>query len=110
MSPVRILDIRPSASLRGYDARWRRARFAFLREQPFCRLCAQVGCVTRATVVDHIVRHSGPGDPLLWDPDNLQPLCKLCHDGAKHSQDMTGVLRGCDEAGVPLDPNHRWRT
>lgn len=60
-----------------------------------------------ATVVDHIVPHRG--DPVLfWDERNWQPLCKRCHDAAKQSEEKTGVVRGCDASGEPLDPSHPW--
>ena len=38
---------------------------------------------TAATVVDHMMAHKGNLD-LFYDPDNLQPLCKPCHD--RHAQ------------------------
>ncbi len=71
--------MRGGADARGYDARWRRARKAFLRRHPLCAECMKEGKVTPATVVDHIVPHRG--DPtLFWDIKNWQPLCKGCHD------------------------------
>jgi len=38
-------------------------------------------------VVDHVVRHAGSDDPLFWNEENMQPLCKPCHDGIKQSID-----------------------
>ncbi len=67
-----------TAAQRGYDARWRRARLAYLSEHPLCRVCAQRKRVRVATVVDHIKPHRGD-DALFWDEDNWQPLCKTCH-------------------------------
>ncbi len=71
--------MRGGADARGYDARWRRMRKAFLQRHPLCVECMKEGKVTPATVVDHIVPHRG--DPrLFWDVKNWQPLCKGCHD------------------------------
>jgi 5-methylcytosine-specific restriction enzyme A len=70
---------RPSAARRGYGPRWRRARAAYLARHPLCVPCAAAGRLVQATVVDHIVPHSG--DPVLfWDEANWQGSCKPCHD------------------------------
>jgi len=70
---------RPSAARRGYGPRWRRARAAYLARHPLCVPCAAAGRLVQATVVDHIVPHSG--DPVLfWDEANWAALCKACHD------------------------------
>ena len=69
---------RGSSSARGYDARWKFARDAFLRRNPLCAACERKGRVTPATEVDHIEPHRG--DALVfWDASNLQALCKPCH-------------------------------
>lgn len=70
-------------------------------------MCAKFGQVRAATVVDHIKPHRGDED-LFHDPANLQSLCKPCHDGAKQQLERSGVVRGCDLSGVPLDANHHW--
>jgi 5-methylcytosine-specific restriction enzyme A len=101
------MTARASAHSRGYDSRWQRARVAYLVAHPLCRLCEQLGRVTAATVVDHVVPHRGDR-ALFWDSGNWQPLCKPCHDGAKARQERTGVLPGCDLDGVPADPHHPW--
>ena len=75
-SPDRL---RGSATERGYDAKWRRARKLFLQRHPLCANCLSQGIVTPATVVDHIVPHRGDR-ALFWDENNWQPLCKNCHD------------------------------
>ncbi len=91
-----------------YDRqRWRRERRLFLRQNPLCRLCREAGRVAGATVVDHIEPHKG-NPRLFWSWTNWQPLCKPCHDGTKKQQEGSGALRGCDEDGNPLDPEHRW--
>ena len=87
---------------------------AYLREHPYCTLCRDRGVVTRATVVDHIQRWKNADGRvdwnLFWDADgNWQGLCSTCHQSVKQAFERTGVLRGCDESGVPLDSNHHWR-
>ncbi len=71
--------LRGGAAARGYDARWRKARKAFLTRHPLCAECLKNGTLTPATVVDHIVPHRGD-HALFWDEQNWQPLCKSCHD------------------------------
>jgi 5-methylcytosine-specific restriction protein A len=74
--PARNPDTRrPSASARGYDARWRAERAAFLREFPDCDVS---GCSRKATDVDHI-DNLGPLGPRGYDWSNLRPLCHQHH-------------------------------
>jgi 5-methylcytosine-specific restriction enzyme A len=85
-----------------YGRRWRKHRIAHLRAHPLCVMC--LPRPVAATVVDHIKRHAGHGDPLFWDPGNWQSLCKPCHDSVKQQQDRKGFARGHDELGLPLYP------
>ena len=71
--------MRGGAESRGYEARWRKARTAFLQRNPLCNECMKRGKITPATVVDHIIPHRGDRK-LFWDESNWQPLCKCCHD------------------------------
>ena len=71
--------MRGGAESRGYDARWRKARTAFLQRNPLCNECMKRGKITPATVVDHIIPHRGDRK-LFWDESNWQPLCKCYHD------------------------------
>ena len=69
-----------SATQRGYGARWRRLRAAYLAEHPICAdplgHHAGEGRVEAATDVDHIVARERGGT----DEDrNLQALCHACH-------------------------------
>ena len=64
---------------RGYGGKWQKARLQFLDQNPLCAQCQRDGCVTPATVVDHIVPHRGNQD-LFWNRKNWQALCKACHD------------------------------
>lgn len=69
---------RKSRAARGYGPDWDRKRAAVLKREPTCRLCRAEGIATPAVTVDHIKpKHLGGGD----SDDNLQPLCKPCHDG-----------------------------
>ena len=71
--------VRGGADARGYNAKWRKARLAFLRQHPLCAECMKEGRLTPATVVDHIRPHRGD-QALFWDMANWQSLCKDCHD------------------------------
>ena len=101
-SPGRSSDGVAKRSL--YGRRWRRYRLAQLRAEPLCRFCLDLGRLTPATVVDHIRRHRGHADPLFWDVNNFQSLCKNCHDAVKQALDRTGRARGYDVNGLPLYP------
>jgi 5-methylcytosine-specific restriction enzyme A len=70
---------RGSAAQRGYGAKWRSARKAFLRRSPLCAECQSKGILKAAAVVDHIIPHKG-NSGLFWDESNWQVLCKRCHD------------------------------
>lgn len=77
---------RGTAHERGYDARWRKARLAFLRANPLCLQCEGYGRIVPATVVDHVVPHCGDR-VLFWDQDNWQPLCARCHSAKTAAED-----------------------
>ncbi|HCE39691.1 MAG: HNH endonuclease [Alcanivorax sp.] len=100
-------DRRQSAAKRGYGKRWRAAREQFLAEHPLCVFCQRRGRVAAATVVDHIVPHRGD-QKLFWSRSNWQALCAPCHNRDKQRMERGGTLAGCDESGMPLDPNHHW--
>lgn len=59
-------------------AEWRDMREAFLRRNPLCADCGELGAVVAATQLDHIKPHRG--DPhLMRSRSNLQGLCHSCH-------------------------------
>lgn len=58
---------------------WKRLRLTQLAKEPLCRECARVDIMTPAAVVDHIIPHCGDWEGFT-DTDNLQSLCKSCHD------------------------------
>jgi 5-methylcytosine-specific restriction protein A len=71
---------RPKYSKQLYNsARWQRLRKKVLLAHPLCVECERQGRITPATVADHIVPHKGNLE-LFWDEENLQTLCKQCHD------------------------------
>lgn len=86
---------------------WHRLRTKQLMAEPLCVYCQALGRVTAAQVVDHKTPHKGDRD-LFHDPDNLQSLCKRCHDSTKQRLEKTGHLVGCDLSGAPLDRQHHW--
>jgi len=59
--------------------RWKLLRRYVLSREPLCRHCALQDETVLATEVDHIIPHAGTSDPLYWDLENLQPLCKADH-------------------------------
>ena len=73
---------RPSATARGYDARWRATRRQYLETHVYCESddCRQLPEWQRAvaTDVDHI-DGLGPKGQRGHDPDNLRALCHSCH-------------------------------
>jgi 5-methylcytosine-specific restriction enzyme A len=68
-------------------ARWQRLRWSVLVRDHFtCRRCFRLEGNTALLVADHIVPHRGD-HALFWDDDNLQTLCKPCHDSAKQREE-----------------------
>ena len=77
---------RPTARERGYTTKWQAARAVYLKQFPTC-----VRCKAPATVVDHIQKHGRDFSKggLFWNRQNWQPLCALCHNGAKQSEEKS---------------------
>jgi 5-methylcytosine-specific restriction protein A len=67
---------RPSAAKRGYDAKWRKTRAAYLKAFPICE--EEHGCIEWATDVHHL-DGLGPMGPRGHDWENLQALCHRHH-------------------------------
>jgi 5-methylcytosine-specific restriction endonuclease McrA len=84
-----------------YGHRWRKERLHFLRLNPLCVYCLELGATKAAEVVDHIVPHKGSHD-LFWDVENWQPLCKRCHDSVKQKEEATGRRVGINALGYPV--------
>lgn len=110
--PSKLATLRPSlayvdTALRSADAnratfapwrkwysttRWRTLRMVILTRDLFT--CQRPGC-GRATadtsqlVADHRKPHRRD-ETLFWDPENLQTLCKPCHDRHKQREERRG--------------------
>ncbi|MER3367017.1 HNH endonuclease signature motif containing protein [Providencia rettgeri] len=104
-----------------YGGRWAKVRLNYLAKHPLCVMCQEQGRVTAATVVDHITPHrlkdaldSGSAEQiaeaqkLFWDTNNYQSLCASHHNSTKQRMEKSGVVVGCSEDGIPLDPNSHW--
>ena len=104
-----------------YGSKWGKVRQAYLSQHPLCVMCQAQGRDTIATVVDHITPHrlkealdSGnveqiaKAQKLFWDTCNYQSLCASHHNSTKQRMEKIGVVVGCNEDGIPLDPNSHW--
>lgn len=58
--------------------RWRRLRLIQLNDEPLCAIHKEKGEIVAATVVDHKIAIQDGG--AIWDENNLQSLCKNCHN------------------------------
>ena len=82
-------------------ARWARLRQSVLDADPLCRYCLRQEIVEEADVVDHVRPHKGD-EALFWDVDNLQPLCKSCHDRHKQREERGQAIVQFGPDGWPL--------
>lgn len=104
LAPKRLTEkARPSAHARGYGRRWQKTSTAYLLAHPICAdPFKDHGSAPRpAGVTDHIVPHKGDMK-LFWDPNNWQPLCKVCHDKKTATED--GGFGNRSGAGARLAP------
>ena len=83
---------RPSAAKRGYSRAWYKFSKQYLKAHPLCVRCLAKGIYTKATVLDHIKPFRGDME-LFWDLNNLQPLCKPCHDRKTFTEDNHPVYK-----------------
>lgn len=90
-----------------YGRQWRKAKKAFLVDNPLCVMCQKAGQLIAATVVDHIKPHKG-NISLFWDKSNWQPLCQTHHNSTKQAFEKSGKILGNDKHGQPIDPDHHW--
>ncbi|AGO56570.1 hypothetical protein SOD_c36120 [Serratia plymuthica 4Rx13] len=101
-----------------YGSKWQAERLVFLRANPLCVMCQQMGRIEAATVVDHIVPHRmkeaktpeemKKAQHFFWSRKNWQGLCKPHHDSTKQRMEKTGKVIGCSPDGLPLDPSSHW--
>lgn len=88
-----------------YDkARWFKMAKYQLQIEPFCKMCADKGIETFASVVDHVERHSG--DQMKFWFGKLQSLCADCHNRSKQQIEVRGFVNDIGVDGFPLDKRH----
>ncbi|RQR78349.1 HNH endonuclease [Burkholderia sp. Bp9012] len=69
--------VRGNRHARGYGSAWEKIRLRILRRDcGLCQPCLQVGRVTTATAVDHVVSKARGGTDR---DENLQAICRDCH-------------------------------
>lgn len=71
-------------------ARWRKLRLrVLLRDLYTCQMpsCGRIEPRTSQLVCDHVKPHRGD-EALFWDENNLQTLCKTCHDTLKQREEQ----------------------
>lgn len=74
-------------------AKWQALRWSVLvRDQFTCAMCKRLCAGKGEAVADHIIPHRGD-EAMFWDADNLQCLCKSCHDGVKAKQERQQGFR-----------------
>lgn len=75
-------------------AEWQRLRWACLTRDRFtCRICVTMVADTSLLVADHVTPHRGH-PALFWAQDNLQTLCKGCHDTTKAREERQARQMG----------------
>lgn len=70
-------------------ARWQKLRMSVLVRDLFtCQMkgCGRIEADTSQLVADHKVPHHGD-EALFWNENNLQCLCKPCHDKLKQAEE-----------------------
>ena len=69
--------------------RWRKLRAWKFASNPICEECEKAGLATPTEDIHHIISFMSVTDPIVrlrlaYDYDNLQSLCKKCHQ-KKHN-------------------------
>ncbi len=76
-------DRRGSSAERGYGGAWQRLRARYLLRHPLCERCKAKGLTVPAIEVHH-VRYEGEGKRrTLVSMDDLESLCRACHESTK---------------------------
>lgn len=71
-------------------ARWQKLRWSVLVRDLFtCCRCRRIEGNTSLLVADHVKPHRGD-ETMFWDAENLQCLCKPCHDRDKQAEERAG--------------------
>lgn len=76
---------------------WKKRRLKLLQKEPLCRVCAAKNLTMPAQEVDHIIPTSLGGSN---DDDNLQPICRKCHE-VKTAQENSFKMQ-IGEDGFPI--------
>ena len=64
----------------------------------------EIGTVTPASIVDHVVPHKG--DVNAFWLSELQSLCERCHNSGKKAEEARGYRTDIGLDGWPLDSRH----
>ena len=67
---------RDPATRAGYGKQWRRIRYKYVQEHPFCEECLKRGVLVMTEQVHHIIPLAEGGTNA---PEKLMSLCKSCH-------------------------------
>ena len=73
-------EFRGSKQSRGYGGEWERISRMKRQQTPVCEVCNDA----TADDVDHIVPFNGVADPKRTEWQNLQSICRRCHNGKTH--------------------------
>jgi 5-methylcytosine-specific restriction protein A len=86
--------------------RWQLLRLAILtRDLNTCALCGCIEGRKGMAIVNHKTPHKG--DPVLfWDENNLETMCKPCHDGPTQRTERNGFSSAVGPDGWPIDHRH----
>lgn len=68
------------------SAAYKRLRERVMRKQPLCQACARKGLIRAGVEMDHIKPIKGRNFHLFWAEDNLQMLCRECHQTKTESE------------------------
>lgn len=88
-------------------SKWQKIRARQLYKSPLCAYCYAQGLIVAANIVDHITPHKNNID-LFFDSQNLQSLCKHCHDSHKQRYEKSGRVIGCNTEGMPINAKSHW--
>lgn len=79
----RIVErMRGSKQARGYGGEWERISRMKRQESPVCEVCKAAA----AEDVDHIIPFCSLTDPMRTAWNNLQSICRACHNAKTHGQ------------------------
>lgn len=92
------------------DPRWRPLREAALKRDGYqCRRCKVFLQEGRREPESAVVHHVEPVElrpDLAFELDNLESVCKLCHDGDLAREELQGYSDAIDASGMATDPRH----